>query len=63
MLIEGVSVNELDQEAPINEKYMDMKNTKVDLNELSKPLLEEDEFKLPEADITPDQSGDKKDED
>ena len=63
VLIEGVSVNELDQEAPINEKYMDMKNTKVDLNELSKPLLEEDEFKLPEADITPDQSGDKKDED
>lgn len=64
VLIEGVSVNELGQEAPINEKYMKMKNGKVDLKDLSKPLLEEDEeFKLPEADITPDQSGDKKDED
>ena len=63
VLIEGVSVNELDQKAPINEKYMEMKNAKVDLKDLSKPLLEEDEeFKLPEADITPDQSGDKKDE-
>jgi hypothetical protein len=54
VLIEGVSVNELDQEAPIDEKFMDKKNAKIDLKELSKPLLEEDEFKLPEADVTPD---------
>lgn len=63
VLIEGVSVNEVDQEAPLNEKCMEMKNAKIDLKKLSQPLLEEDEeFKLPEADVTPDQSGDKKDE-
>lgn len=57
VLIEGVSVNELDQQAPINEKCMEMKNAKIDLKDLSKPLLEEDEeFKLPEADVSPDQS-------
>ena len=62
VLIEGVSVNELDQEAPIDEKFMDKKNAKIDLKELSKPLLEEDEFKLPEADVTPDQSGSSNDD-
>ena len=63
VLLEGVSVNEVDQEAPLNEKCMEMKNSKINLRKLTKPLLEEDEeFKLPEADITPDQSGDKKKE-
>ena len=63
VLIEGVSVNELDQEAPINEKCMEMKNAKVNLKDLSKPLLEDDdEFKLPEADVTPDQSNSKNNE-
>src|SRR5574344_14585 len=56
VLMEGVTVNELEKEAPINEKCMDMKNKPVNLKDLSKPLLEEDEeeFKLPEADVTPD---------
>lgn len=64
VLIEGVSVNELDQQAPINEKCMEMKNAKIDLKDLSKPLLEEDEeFKLPEADVSPDQSDNNSDND
>ena len=56
VLMEGVTVNELEQEAPINEKCMEMKNKPINLKDLSKPLLEEDEeeFKLPEADVTPD---------
>lgn len=59
VLIEGVSVNELDQEAPINEKCMEIKNSKINVRALSKPLLEEDEeFKLPEADVSP-QAGNK----
>jgi len=59
VLMEGVTVNELEQDAPINEKCMEMKNKPVNLKDLSKPLLEEDEeeFKLPEADVTPDGSG------
>lgn len=69
VLIEGVSVCELEKEAPINEKCMELKNKPINLSELSTPLLEdEEEFKLPEADITPDASSsdenaeDKKDE-
>jgi len=69
VLMEGVTVNELEQDAPINEKCMEMKNKPVNLKDLSKPLLEEDEeeFKLPEADVTPDgsssdDSSDNKDE-
>ena len=63
VLMEGVTVNELEQDAPINEKCMEMKNKPVNLKDLSKPLLEEDEeeFKLPEADVTPDGSGDSDD--
>ena len=59
VLMEGVTVNELEQDAPINEKCMEMKNKPVNLKDLSKPLLEEDEqqLKLPEADVTPDGSG------
>lgn len=60
VLIEGVSVSELEQEAPINEKCMELKNKPVKMKDLTKPLLEEDEdggFKLPEADVTPDGSG------
>ena len=60
VLIEGVSVSELEQEAPINEKCMELKNKPVKMKDLIKPLLEEDEdggFKLPEADVTPDGSG------
>ena len=59
VLMEGVTVNELEQDAPINEKCMEMKNKPVNLKDLSKPLLEEDEEepKLPEADVTPDGSG------
>ena len=59
VLMEGVTVNELEQDAPINEKCMEMKNKPVNLKDLSKPLLEEDEeeSKLPEADVTPDGSG------
>ena len=63
VLIEGVSVNELDQEAPISEKCMEIKNSRVNVRSLSKPLLEEDEeFKLPEADVSPYPDG-KKDND
>lgn len=63
VLIEGVSVNELDQEAPINEKCMEIKNSRINVRSLSKPLLEEDEeFKLPEADVSPYPDG-KKDND
>ena len=60
VLIEGVSVSELEQEAPINEKCMELKNKPIKMKDLTKPLLEEDEdggFKLPEADVTPDGSG------
>lgn len=60
VLTEGVSVSELEQEAPINEKCMELKNKPVKMKDLIKPLLEEDEdggFKLPEADVTPDGSG------
>lgn len=60
VLTEGVSVSELEQEAPINEKCMELKNKPVKLKDLIKPLLEEDEdggFKLPEADVTPDGDG------
>ena len=60
VLTEGVSVSELEQEAPINEKCMELKNKPVKMKDLTKPLLEEDEdggFKLPEADVTPDGSG------
>lgn len=59
VLTEGVSVSELEQEAPINEKCMELKNKPVKMKDLIKPLLEEDEdggFKLPEADVTPDGS-------
>lgn len=59
VLTEGVSVSELEQEAPINEKCMELKNKPVKMKDLTKPLLEEDEdggFKLPEADVTPDGS-------
>ena len=53
VLIEGVSVCELEKEAPINEKCMKLKNQPINLKDLSKPLLEEDEeFKLPEADVS-----------
>lgn len=55
VLMEGVSVNEVENEAILNEKFMDMKNSKINIKNLTNPLLEEDEdFKLPEADITPD---------
>ena len=60
VLTEGVSVSELEQEAPINEKCMELKNKPVKMKDLIKPLLEEDEdggFKLPEADVTPEGSG------
>ena len=60
VLTEGVSVSELEQEAPINEKCMELKNKPVKMKDLTKPLLEEDEdggFKLPEADVTPDGGG------
>ena len=60
VLTEGVSVSELEQEAPINEKCMELKNKPVKMKDLIKPLLEEDEdggFKLPEADVTPDGGG------
>lgn len=60
VLTEGVSVSELEQEAPINEKCMELKNKPIKMKDLTKPLLEEDEdggFKLPEADVTPDGSG------
>ena len=60
VLTEGVSVSELEQEAPINEKCMELKNKPVKMKDLIKPLLEEDEdggFKLPEADVTPDDGG------
>lgn len=60
VLTEGVSVSELEQEAPINEKCMELKNKPVKMKDLIKPLLEEDEdggFKLPEADVTPDGDG------
>ena len=60
VLTEGISVSELEQEAPINEKCMELKNKPVKMKDLTKPLLEEDEdggFKLPEADVTPDGSG------
>ena len=43
VLIEGVSVSELEQEAPINEKCMELKNKPVKMKDLIKPLLEEDE--------------------
>ena len=59
VLTEGVSVSELEQEAPINEKCMELKNKPVKMKDLIKPLLEEDEdggFKLPEADVTADGS-------
>ena len=60
VLTEGVSVSELEHEAPINEKCMELKNKPVKMKDLIKPLLEEDEdggFKLPEADVTPDGGG------
>ena len=60
VLTEGISVSELEQEAPINEKCMELKNKPVKMKDLINPLLEEDEdggFKLPEADVTPDGGG------
>ena len=55
VLTEGISVSELEQEAPINERCMELKNKPVKIKDLTTPLLEEDEeFKLPEADVTPD---------
>ena len=55
VLTEGISVSELEQEAPINERCMELKSKPVKIKDLTTPLLEEDEeFKLPEADVTPD---------
>lgn len=56
VLAEGVTVEEVAQDAVLNEKCMEMKNRAINLKDLSKPLLEDDEeeFKLPEADVTPD---------
>ena len=56
VITEGVTVCDIETEAPLNEKCMELKNKPYKISELSKPLLEEDEeeFKLPEADITAD---------
>lgn len=56
VVMEGVTVSESEFKAPINEKCMELKNSPVKMSLLTKPLLEEDEeeFKLPEADITAD---------
>lgn len=56
VVMEGVTVSESEYKAPINEKCMELKNLPVKMSLLTKPLLEEDEeeFKLPEADITAD---------
>ena len=56
VLMEGVTVSESEFNAPINETYMELKNKPIRMKSLVKPLLEEDEeeFKLPEADITAD---------
>jgi len=55
ILTEGVTVCDIKTEAPINEKCMELKNKPYKISDLSKPLLEDDEeFKLPEADITAD---------
>ena len=65
VIAEGVSVCELEQDAPINEKCMELKERKVNMKDLCSPLLEEDdEFKLPEADVSPDAgaSSDKNDD-
>ena len=53
VLIEGVSVTDTEQDAPINEHAMKMKEQPINMKELSKPLLEDDEFQLPEADVSP----------
>lgn len=55
-MAEGVTVEEVSQDAVLNEKCMEMKNRAINIKDLSKPLLEDDEeeFKLPEADVTPD---------
>lgn len=54
VITEGVTVCDIETEAPINEKCMELKNKPYNVSDLAKPLLEEDEeeFKLPEADIT-----------
>ena len=54
VITEGVTVCDIETEAPINEKCMELKNKPYKVSDLAKPLLEEDEeeFKLPEADIT-----------
>lgn len=54
ILTEGVTVCDVNTAAPLDEKCMKLKNKPYRISELSKPLLEEDEFKLPEADITAD---------
>ena len=56
VITEGVTVCDVETEAPLNEKCMELKNKPYKISELAKPLLEEDEeeFKLPEADITAD---------
>ena len=53
ILTEGVTVCDINAEASINEKFMELKNKPYKISDLAKPLLEEDEeeFKLPEADI------------
>lgn len=54
VLIEGVSVQETTQNAPLNERAMKMKDQPINMKNICKPLLEEDsDFKLPEADVTP----------
>lgn len=54
VITEGVTVCDVETEASLNEKCMELKNKPYKISELAKPLLEEDEeeFKLPEADIT-----------
>ena len=63
ILLEGVSVTETKQTAPISEKAMRMKNLPINLRNLCTPLLEDEEFSLPEADVTPEGNPAKPDSD
>ena len=54
VLTEGVSVSEVESDVVLNESAMKMKNSKINVKSLTKPLLEDDEtFELPTADVNP----------
>ena len=54
VLLEGVCVNESSVEAPVLSDKAKMAMENADINALSKPMLKEDEeFKLPEANLDP----------